>query len=437
MDLFAAAQPQELRPLSEVLRPQNLDEVLGQAAISKDSKLGELIRKGWIPSLILWGPPGTGKTSFAAALSQNTQSHFESINAIDTGSKTLKELGEKARERILQYRQKTILFVDEIHRFNKSQQDVLLPFVERGDFTLIGATTENPSYELNKALLSRARVIVFNRLDQATLQLIAKRIEKFKNKELSQFVEEDVLEFLYEYSDGDARRFINCWELIFKYQDITQSTKLSMSEVKEVLQFSPRSYDKNSEFHYDLISAFIKSVRGSDPQAAIYYLARMLDGGEDITFIGRRLIVLASEDIGNADPRALTIALNAFQACEIIGMPEARIVLSQATAYLASCPKSNASYTAINKALECVEKTGSLEVPLHLRSSKTQMAKDLGYGSGYQYPHQFPKAWIQQDYLPPQISDARFYEPSQRGFEKSLSEYLNWVRSSKSDSPTK
>lgn len=436
MDLFQASLGSELKPLTELLRPQTVDEVLGQAAIRKDSKLGELIRKGWIPSLILWGPPGTGKTSFAVALSQNTQSYFESVNAIDTGSKALKDLGEQARVRLLQYRQKTILFIDEIHRLNKAQQDVLLPFVERGDLILIGATTENPSYELNKALLSRARVVVFQRLDRTALLNIANKIEGLKGVSLPQVTSEEAIEYLFEYADGDARRFINAWELIFKYQELTHESHLSLIDVKEILQASSRSYDKKSEIHYDVISAFIKSIRGSDPQAAIYYLARMLDGGEDITFVARRLIILASEDVGNADPRALSVAMSAFQACEVIGMPEARIILSQATAYLASCPKSNAAYVAINKALACVEKTGSLEVPLHLRSSQTQVTKNLGYGVDYLYPHQYPKAWVDQAYLPDSLQSEVFYEPSPRGFEKSISEYLNWLKHTrpKSDS---
>ncbi|MFN9067524.1 MAG: replication-associated recombination protein A [Bdellovibrionales bacterium] len=428
MDLFSSLQRLSDKPLSEILRPQNLEELLGQKSIDSQSKLGKLIRSGWVPSLILWGPPGTGKTSFAQALSQITDSHFESINAVDAGTKVLKEMGDAARSRLLQHQKKTLLFLDEIHRFNKSQQDVLLPFMERGDFTLIGATTENPSYELNKAVLSRSRVVVFERLKTEDLFAILKKIEIFYNKKVIQIADEIVIEYLYQFSDGDARRFINSWELIFKFLAVTQQECVSIEDVQEILQAPVRSYDKNSESHYDVISAFIKSVRGSDPDAAVYYLARMLDGGEDVSFIARRLMILASEDVGNADPRALSLAVSGMQAVEAVGMPEARIILSQVTVYLSCCPKSNASYVAINKALEKVEQTGSLPVPLHLRSSKTEMSKGLGYGKDYQYPHAFPKAWVQQNYLPQGIGDSQFYQPQPRGFEKNILEFMQWLK---------
>ncbi|MFP5518664.1 MAG: replication-associated recombination protein A [Bdellovibrionia bacterium] len=428
MDLFSAPKNQNLQPLSEKLRPTTLDEVVGQSPIDKNSKLGKMLRAGMVPSMILWGPPGTGKTSFALALAQTAGIFFESISAIDAGAKVLREVGEASRDRRLQVGQKTILFVDEIHRFNKAQQDVLLPFVERGDLILIGATTENPSYELNKALLSRTRVVVFERLSRESLLGLIQKAEKYLQVELGSFASTDVKSFLLDYADGDGRRLINACELLFNYHQVHPQEKINLEGVREILQTGMRSYDKNSEMHYDVISAFIKSVRGSDPDAAVYYLARMLDGGEDPVFVARRLIILASEDVGNAEPRGLTLAMSALQAVEAVGMPEASIVLSQVTTFLACCPKSNAAYSAIKAAQKFVGETGSLPIPLHLRSSSTQMAKDLGYGKDYQYPHNHARGWVEQVYLPKEIAGKKFYEPVERGFEKNLSEYLKWLR---------
>ena len=439
MDLFAASQFQTTAPLSEILRPKNLDEIIGQEkTIGPRSKLGQMLRKGIIPSLIIWGPPGTGKTTFALALAQHIQAHFVNLNATDSGAKILREVGEAGRDRRLQFSQKTLLFVDEIHRFNKSQQDVLLPFVERGDLILIGATTENPSYELNRALLSRSRVVIFERLDSAQLRVILDKVCEFYKAEPEQIFKPETLQNLIELSDGDARRLINSSEVIFDYFNFEKNSTdvpapnsfpLDLDALRELLQMSPLGYDKSSEMHYDVISAFIKSVRGTDPDAAVYYLARMLEGGEDPVFIARRLIILASEDVGNADPRALSLAVSGLQAVEAIGLPEAAITLSQVTTYLASCPKSNRSYMALNHAKEAVQETKTLPVPLHLRSSKTSMSKELGYGKDYKYPHSFENAWVEQSYLPTEIQDRVFYEPSTRGFEKNLKEYLQWVKS--------
>lgn len=438
MDLFSATQSQTSAPLSEVLRPKNLDEIIGQEkTVGPRSKLGQMLRKGLIPSLIVWGPPGTGKTTFALALAQHIQAHFVNLNAVDSGAKVLREVGEAGRERRLQFNQKTLLFVDEIHRFNKSQQDVLLPFVEKGDLILIGATTENPSYELNKALLSRSRVVVFERLTTEQLKTIVAKVCRFYEVTPEVVLKPEATRNILELSDGDARRLINSLEIIFDYYRFEKnpdsgveqaSFPLDLDSLRELLQMSPLGYDKSSEMHYDIISAFIKSVRGSDPDAAVYYLARMLEGGEDPVFIARRLIILASEDVGNADPRALSMAVAGFQAVEAIGLPEAAIILSQVTTYIACCPKSNRAYMALNQAKECVQETKTLPVPLHLRSSKTALSKELGYGKAYKYPHSFENAWVDQSYLPEAVQDRIFYEPSARGFEKTLKEYLQWLK---------
>lgn len=441
MDLFTASQSPTSAPLSEVLRPKNLDEIIGQEkTIGPRSKLGQMLRKGMVPSLIIWGPPGTGKTTFALALAQHIQAHFVNLNAVDTGAKALREVGEAGRERRLQYNQKTLLFVDEIHRFNKGQQDVLLPYVEKGDLVLIGATTENPSYELNKALLSRSRVVVFERLTTEQLQIIVDKVCRFYEVTCESLLKPEARKNLLEIADGDARRLINSLEIIFDYYRFEKSPDaqveqpsfpLDLESLRELLQMSPLGYDKSSEMHYDVISAFIKSVRGSDPDAAIYYMARMLEGGEDPVFIARRLIILASEDIGNADPRGLSLAVAGLQAVEAIGLPEAAITLAQVTTYLASCPKSNRSYMALNEAREIVKETKTLPIPLHLRSSKTSLSRELGYGKEYKYPHNFENAWVEQAYLPEGLQDKTFYDPSTRGFEKTLREYLQWVKKSK------
>jgi len=430
MDLFSQNNLSFL-PLAEKLRPKTLDEILGQKNLYENSRLGKMIRAGQIPSMILWGPPGTGKTSFALSLASQPNLTFESLNAVEAGVKQLKEKGEAARSRRLQFNQKTLLFVDEIHRFNKGQQDVLLPYVERGDLILIGATTENPSYELNRALLSRCRVIVFESLSRETLEHTLKKVEEHFKTQVNDFLSPAAIEYLLNSSDGDARKLLNSCELLFQYNQAYKDEKLDVLEVQEILQTSTRSYDKSSENHYDVTSAFIKSVRGSDADAALYYLARMIDGGEDPVFIARRLVILASEDIGNADPRGLSVAVAAAQAVEMIGLPEGLWSLAQATTYLACCPKSNSSYAALKKAMECVKETGSLPVPLDLKSSKTALSKELGYGEKYQYPHNEPRAWVKQEYLPEKIKDQKFFELSGRGFEKNMQDYLNWLKQEK------
>lgn len=429
MDLFTHAAGSIGAPLADLLRPSELDQIVGQdKTIGPSSALGRLLRKGAIPSLILWGPPGTGKTTFALALAKTSGSHFLLLNAVEAGAKALREAGEEGRNRRLIHQQKTILFVDEIHRFNRAQQDVLLPYLEKGDLVLIGATTENPSYELNRALLSRCRVVVFERLGADDLRKLATKAGAHMKRPIEEWVTGEALDWLLDASDGDGRRLLNSLEVLWPLVRDSEG-KLPLDEVKEVLQRTPVAHDKSSEMHYDLISAFIKSVRGSDPDAAVYYLARILEGGEDPVFLARRLVILASEDIGNADPRALPLAMAGMQAVEAIGLPEAAINLSQVTTYLASCPKSNRSYMALNKAKELVQTTLSVPVPLHLRSSKTDLSKSLGYGRDYIYPHDDARGFTQQRYLPDEIVlDEPLYEPSNTGFEKTLAEYLAWRR---------
>lgn len=435
MDLFthAGAENTEGQPLAERLRPKRLEDMLGQEKIiGAQAPWRKLIENGLVPSLILWGPPGTGKTSFALLLAGSVDAEFVNVNAVETGAKALRELGDAARTRKLQHRRKTLLFIDEIHRLNKAQQDVLLPFVEKGEFTLIGATTENPSYEINAALLSRCRILVFERLAAEDLRAIAERAAQVNQTTLEQLFLPDALERLIELVDGDGRKMASVLELILEMRaqtDAPTQFPLSIEKLAQAIDSPALRYDKTADEHYDTVSAFIKSIRGSDPDAAIYYLARMLKGGEDARFIARRLVILASEDIGNADPRAITLAVSGLQAVELVGLPEAAISLAQVTTYLASAPKSNRSYQALNRARELVETTGTVPIPLALRSAKTSAMKQLGYGSGYRYSHDGEKGYIRQRFLPEQLGDVTFYEPSDRGFEKNIRQYLEWMKS--------
>ncbi len=431
MDLFSSIPLKDLpgTPLAEKLRPENIAQVLGQPQVL--AQIERYVKSGFLPNLIFWGPPGTGKTSLALALANQFKAHFVSINAVESGAKLLKEIGEQAKNLRREQQRQTVLFVDEIHRFNKAQQDVLLPFIEKGDVVLIGATTENPSYELNRALLSRCRLLVFERHSKQSLTAMIERAFKSEiaDLEISQLLSSESLDFLIGWSDGDARRILLALEEIFSYLR-SQNTKevVTIDQLKDFLGRTPTGYDKQSDQHYDVISAFIKSVRGSDADAALYYLARMLKGGEDPTFIARRLIILASEDIGNADPRALQMAVSGAQAVEMIGLPEGAITLAQVVTYLASAPKSNRSYLALKKAQEFVENTGTPDIALALRSSKTVEMKKLGYGTGYEYPHDFPKHWKDQNYWPQKTEPQKFYEPDEIGFEKQILEYLKWLK---------
>lgn len=441
MDLFSHSDITEnsmSKPLAERLRPKTFNHLVGQDFLSEDGILKKLLEAKKLPSLLLWGPPGTGKTSFAKLISQNYGLSYVNINAISTGAKELRELGEKAKDKRLQFGDKTLLFVDEIHRLNKAQQDVLLPYVEQGDFLFIGATTENPSFEVNSALMSRCRLVRFNKLEIQNLKtLIEKACEEFQEK-IEKIFSSEAVEALSELSNGDARRCLNfCEQILNYYVEVKVSKKadvswpLSVDGLKSLLPSLDLYYDR-SDSHYDTASALIKSIRGSDPDAAMYYLARMIRGGEDPKFIARRLIISASEDVGNGDPRALQIAISAMQALEYVGLPEAGINLAQAVSYLACSPKSNRSYMAYKKALSEVDQTGNLEIPFHVRNAPTNMMEKLGYGKGYQYAHNSEDGVVDQSHLPKQIQDTRFYEPKDIGYEKHIKNYLDFVYSKRS-----
>lgn len=427
MDLFESVSKSNVgTPLAERLRPRTLEEFQGQENVRK-VLAPFLLKPQQLPNIILWGPPGSGKTTLARLIAEHSKAHFINLNAVETGAKEIRELGEQAHYRKIQNFGQTLIFIDEIHRLNKGQQDVLLPFTEAGDFILIGATTENPSYELNSALLSRSRVIVLQRLRDEDLNAIFEKGSRELGLEPDQFLAPEAQERLLEFSDGDARKMLTALDTLAAHAQV-RPLPLQPEDIAEILQKPALRYDKKSDEHYDTISAFIKSVRGSDPDAAIYYLARMLKGGEDPVFIARRLVILASEDIGNADPRGISVAVAGLQAVELVGMPEAQISLAQVTTYLASAPKSNASYMAINKAMAAVEKTGTLPIPMALRSSKTKLNKQMGYGQGYKYAHDGVTGWQKMDFLPEELKEETFYELTDRGFEKTMRQYLDWMK---------
>lgn len=406
-------------PLAERMRPVSLDDLVGQEhLVSEGRVIRNTIQSGNIPSMIFWGPPGVGKTTLANIIANEIKKPFHTMSAISAGVKDIREIIEKARSS-----PRSILFIDEIHRFNKSQQDALLGAVEKGIITLIGATTENPSFEVNSALLSRCQVYTLNALEEKDLlklvqQALTRDIELKKRD-----VEIKEHRALFQLSGGDARKVLNLLELVV--DSIAEGKVVVTDElVTAVAQRKIAIYDKSGEQHYDIISAFIKSIRGSDPNAAIYYLARMVEGGEDVKFIARRMVILASEDIGNANPTALVMANNTFQAVDVIGYPEARIILAQCAVYLASSPKSNASYMAIEDAIRVVRETGDLPVPLAVRNAPTKLMKELGYGKGYQYAHSYEGNFVNMEFLPDKISGQKFYEPGNNTREEELRKYL-------------
>jgi putative ATPase len=397
-------------PLAERIRPKNLQDYISQQhLVGKKGILTKLIQQGIIPSLILWGPPGIGKTTLANIIATESKRPFYTLSAISSGVKDVRDIIEKAKKSGGLFTAKNpILFIDEIHRFSKSQQDSLLGAVEKGWVTLIGATTENPSFEVIPALLSRCQVYILNSFDKNDLiALLHRAIEKDEFLSTKKITLKET-EALLQVSSGDARKLLNIFELLVSSEDeITITNQL----VLEKVQKNTVRYDKTGEQHYDIISAFIKSIRGSDPNAAVYWLARMIEGGEDVKFIARRLLIAASEDIGNANPTAFIMANNTFQAVAVIGNPESRIILSQCAVYLANSPKSNASYMAINNAIDLVKKTGDLSIPLHLRNAPTKLMKDLDYGKNYQYSHNYADNFIHQEFLPSEISGTKLYEP--------------------------
>lgn len=431
MDLFEVQHSEsQNQPLAERLRPKNFEDFLTQNKSSaKFANVISQLQNNVVLNLILWGPPGSGKTSFANILKKHSKAEFIQSHAVDLSTKVIKEHCESGKDRLLTQNKKTILFIDEIHRLNKSQQDIFLQFIEKGFIYLLGATTENPSYELNKAIMSRCKLLFFEAHDDESLMKLFLKSIGSENILGEELITPEALTALINSSQGDARLLINkTEELIQSYKFKTLNFPLSVEDLIKFFFESSIAYDKTGDEHYNLISAFIKSIRGSDPDAGIYYLARMLYAGEDPVFIARRLIILASEDVGNADPNALTLAISTLKAVEVIGMPEARINLAQCVTYMASAPKSNAAYLAINKALDLVERTKNLKVPLALRSAQTELMKQLGYGKGYKYAHDFPKHWVSQDFLPKEIEGEKFYKPTDIGFEKRISEYLEWLK---------
>ncbi len=413
-------------PLAERMRPESLDDYVGQShLIGPNAVLRRMIDSGNISSIILWGPPGVGKTTLAKIISHKLQRPFFTLSAISSGVKDVREVIEKAKQSRFFNPDPPILFIDEIHRFSKSQQDSLLAAVETGVFVLIGATTENPSFEVISPLLSRCQVYVLKSLERDDLINLFNRVltsDEVLSK-LNVRLAEDAA--LVRFSGGDARKFLNIVELVVNSQEGANEVIIDDKHVVDILQQTSATYDKNGEMHYDIISAFIKSIRGSDPDAAVYWLARMIEGGEDPKFIARRLIISASEDIGLANPNALLMANQAFDAVNKIGWPEGRIILSQATIYLATSPKSNASYNAINAALQCVKTTGDLPVPLHLRNAPTKLMANLNYGRDYMYAHDYPGHFVVQQYLPDALTSARFYSPQPNPAEDRIAERMN------------
>lgn len=438
MDLFDYMREKDMEkesPLASRLRPRTLDEVVGQQHIvGKDKLLYRAIQADKLGSIIFYGPPGTGKTTLAKVIANTTSADFRQINATVAGKKDMEEVVKEAKDNIGMYGRKTILFVDEIHRFNKGQQDYLLPFVEDGTLILIGATTENPYFEVNGALLSRSRIFELKPLEKEDVKELIRRAVYDKERGMGIYdadIDEDAADFLADTANGDARAALNAVELgvLTTAKGADGRIHIDMAVAQECIQKRAVRYDKNGDNHYDTISAFIKSMRGSDPDAAVYYLARMLYAGEDIKFIARRIMICAAEDVGNADPQALVVAVNAAQAAERIGIPEANIILSQAVTYVATAPKSNAACMAVQKAMEAVRNERTMPVPSHLQDKHYKGAEKLGHGAGYLYAHDYPKHYVQQQYLPEGMEGTVFYEPSDNGYEKQINAHMKWLKS--------
>ena len=437
MDLFDYMREQNQEkeaPLASRLRPSVLEEVAGQQhIIGKDKLLYRAIQADKLSSVIFYGPPGTGKTTLAKVIANTTSAEFTQINATSAGKKDMEEVVRQAKDSRGMYGKKTILFIDEIHRFNKSQQDYLLPFVEDGTVILVGATTENPYFEVNGALLSRSVIFELKPLEKEDIKTILKRAVTDQEKGMGSFhavVAEDAMEFLADVANGDARAALTAIELGILTTPRSDDGKIhiTLEVASECIQKRVVQYDKTGDNHYDTVSAFIKSMRGSDPDAAVYYLAKMLYAGEDIKFIARRIMICASEDVGNADPNALVLAASAAQAVERVGMPEAQIILSQAAAYVASAPKSNAACLAISRAMEIVRTTKTAPVPVHLQDSHYKKKKKLGHGQGYLYAHDYPNHYVRQQYLPDGLTDVKFYEPTENGYEKQIKAHLKFLK---------
>lgn len=436
MDLFDYVRSSTMEresPLASRMRPGTLDEVVGQRHIvGKDKLLYRAIQADQLGSIIFYGPPGTGKTTLAQVIANTTKANFRQINATAAGKKDMEEVVRGAKEELGMYGKKTILFVDEIHRFNKSQQDYLLPFVEDGTLILIGATTENPYFEVNGALISRSRIFELKALEKEDVSELLRRALYNKEKGMGSYnaqADEDALEFLADVSNGDARAALNAIELGILTTERSGDgiIHIGMDVAQECIQKRVVRYDKAGDNHYDTISAFIKSMRGTDPDAAVYYLARMLYAGEDIKFIARRIMICAAEDVGNADPMALTVAVSAAQAVERIGMPEAQIILSHAVLYVASAPKSNSAVMAISAAMEAVKNQKTMPVPVHLQDKHYKGAVKLGHGTGYQYAHDYPNHYIKQQYLPDGMEGVTFYSPTDQGYEQQIQEHFRKI----------
>ena len=437
MDLFDYMREQNQKtesPLASRLRPATLEEVVCQKhIIGKDKLLYRAIQADKLSSLIFYGPPGTGKTTLAKVIAHTTHAEFTQINATAAGKKDMEAVVKQAKDAQGMYGKKTILFIDEIHRFNKSQQDYLLPFVEDGTITLIGATTENPYFEVNGALLSRSVIFELEPLEKEDIKTLLLRAVTDQEKGMGAYaaeLEEEALEFLADVANGDARAALTAIELgvLTTPRDADGKIHITLDVASECIQKRVVQYDKDGDSHYDTISAFIKSMRGSDPDAAAYYLAKMLYAGEDIKFIARRIMICASEDVGNADPHAIMVAVSAAQAVERVGMPEAQIILSQAATYVACAPKSNAACVAIDRAMETVRTVKTAPVPPHLRDSHYRGAEKLGRGTGYLYAHDFPDHYVKQQYLPDSLTDAKFYEPTENGYEKEIKARLAYLK---------